>query len=64
MDGDDVRCDVCGVLVQMVEKSEYRSQGAQAVGMLTTQMETKDYARFIKWLSNLSRSAKVKLSGD
>lgn len=45
--------------VQMVERNEYRNHGAQAVGMLTAQMENKDYASFIKWLAKLSRSAKV-----
>ncbi|XP_075902222.1 condensin-2 complex subunit D3 isoform X3 [Nelusetta ayraudi] len=44
---------------QMVERNEYRNHGAQAVGMLTAQMENKDYASFIKWLAKLSRSAKV-----
>uniref|UniRef100_A0A8C2WX32 Non-SMC condensin II complex, subunit D3 n=1 Tax=Cyclopterus lumpus TaxID=8103 RepID=A0A8C2WX32_CYCLU len=43
----------------MVEKSEFRSHGAQAVGMLTSQMESTDYARFIKWLFNFSRSSKM-----
>lgn len=45
--------------MQMVERNEYRNHGAQAVGMLTAQMENKDYASFIKWLAKLSRSAKV-----
>ncbi|XP_068424000.1 condensin-2 complex subunit D3 isoform X2 [Clinocottus analis] len=44
---------------QMVEKSEFRSHGAQAVGMLTSQMESPDYAAFIKWLFNFSRSSKM-----
>lgn len=44
----------------MVEKSEYRSHGAQAVGMLTSQMESTDYARFVKWLFNFSQHSKVK----
>lgn len=45
--------------VQMVEKSEFRMHGAQAVGMLTSQMKSNDYACFVKWLSRFSRSAKV-----
>lgn len=44
----------------MVEKSEYRSHGAQAIGMLTSQMESTDYARFVKWLFNFSQHSKVK----
>uniref|UniRef100_A0A8C4HUN4 Condensin complex subunit 1 C-terminal domain-containing protein n=1 Tax=Dicentrarchus labrax TaxID=13489 RepID=A0A8C4HUN4_DICLA len=40
-------------------KSEYRSHGAQAVGMLTSQMASTDYARFIKWLFNFSRNSKM-----
>nr|XP_046258478.1 condensin-2 complex subunit D3 isoform X2 [Scatophagus argus] len=47
------------ICFQMVEKSEFRSHGAQAVGMLTSQMENKDYACFIKWLANFSRSSKM-----
>ncbi|XP_036980701.1 condensin-2 complex subunit D3 [Acanthopagrus latus] len=47
------------ICYQMVEKSEYRSHGAQAVAMLTSQMESSDYACFIKWLSNFSRSSKM-----
>uniref|UniRef100_A0A669ER66 Non-SMC condensin II complex, subunit D3 n=1 Tax=Oreochromis niloticus TaxID=8128 RepID=A0A669ER66_ORENI len=45
--------------IQMVEKNEYRSHGAQAVGMLTSQMASEDYACFIKWLCNFSRSSKM-----
>ncbi|XP_047460078.1 condensin-2 complex subunit D3 [Mugil cephalus] len=47
------------ICFQMVEKSEYRSHGAQAVGMFTSQMESTDYARFIKWLFNFSRHTKM-----
>uniref|UniRef100_A0A671W326 Non-SMC condensin II complex, subunit D3 n=1 Tax=Sparus aurata TaxID=8175 RepID=A0A671W326_SPAAU len=47
------------ITVLMVEKSEYRSHGAQAVAMLTSQMESSGYACFIKWLSNFSRSSKM-----
>lgn len=46
----------------MVEKSDYRSHGAQAVGMLTTHMSNTGYAYFIQWLSNFSQNSKVKLS--
>ncbi|XP_041803855.1 condensin-2 complex subunit D3 [Chelmon rostratus] len=47
------------ICFQMVEKSEFRSHGAQSVGMLTSQMESTDYACFIKWLLNFSRSSKM-----
>ncbi|XP_040906250.1 condensin-2 complex subunit D3 isoform X2 [Toxotes jaculatrix] len=47
------------ICFQMVEKSEFRSHGAQAVGMLTSQMTGKDYACFIKWLFNFSRHSKM-----
>ncbi|XP_030581686.1 condensin-2 complex subunit D3 isoform X2 [Archocentrus centrarchus] len=47
------------ICFQMVEKSEFRSHGAQAVGMLTSQMASTDYAYFIKWLSNFSRHSKM-----
>ncbi|KAG7999876.1 Condensin-2 complex subunit D3 [Nibea albiflora] len=47
------------ICFQMVEKSEFRSHGAQAVGLLTSQMASKDYACFIKWLSNFSRHTKM-----
>ncbi|XP_049457118.1 condensin-2 complex subunit D3 [Epinephelus fuscoguttatus] len=47
------------ICFQMVEKSEFRSHGAQAVGMLTSQMASTDYARFIKWLLNFSRHTKM-----
>ncbi|KAK5908137.1 hypothetical protein CgunFtcFv8_016218 [Champsocephalus gunnari] len=47
------------ICFQMVEKSEIRSHGAQAVGMLTLQMTSADYACFIKWLFNFTRKAKV-----
>uniref|UniRef100_A0A3Q3JDK2 Condensin complex subunit 1 C-terminal domain-containing protein n=1 Tax=Monopterus albus TaxID=43700 RepID=A0A3Q3JDK2_MONAL len=48
------------ICIQMVEKSEFRIHGAQAVGMLTSQMTTTDYACFIKWLFNFSRHSKVR----
>ncbi|KAJ4948743.1 hypothetical protein JOQ06_020266 [Pogonophryne albipinna] len=47
------------ICFQMVEKSEIRSHAAQAVGMLTSQMTSADYACFIKWLFNFTRKAKV-----
>ncbi|KAL7383049.1 hypothetical protein ABVT39_003969 [Epinephelus coioides] len=47
------------ICFQMVEKSEFRSHGAQAVGILTSQMESTDYACFIKWLLNFSRHTKM-----
>ncbi|KAF7667854.1 hypothetical protein LDENG_00040740 [Lucifuga dentata] len=47
------------ICFQMVEKSEYRTHGAQAVGMLTSQMASTDYACFIKWLFNWSRHSKM-----
>lgn len=46
----------------MVERSEYRHHGAQAVGMLTAHMENKDYASFVRWLAKLSRSTKVPIA--
>ncbi|XP_054456753.1 condensin-2 complex subunit D3-like [Anoplopoma fimbria] len=52
------------ICFQIVEKSEFRSHGAQAVGMLTSQMESTDYASFIKWLFNFSRSSKVTQLGQ
>ncbi|XP_063731625.1 condensin-2 complex subunit D3 isoform X2 [Eleginops maclovinus] len=47
------------ICFQMVEKSEIRNHGAQAVGMLASQMTGADYARFIKWLFYFSRKAKM-----
>ncbi|KAM7385039.1 hypothetical protein PAMP_001138 [Pampus punctatissimus] len=47
------------ICFQMVEKSEFRTHGAQAVGMLTSQMASTDYACFIKWLFNFSRHSKM-----
>uniref|UniRef100_UPI003AAC27D5 condensin-2 complex subunit D3 n=1 Tax=Centroberyx gerrardi TaxID=166262 RepID=UPI003AAC27D5 len=47
------------ICFQMVEKSEYRSHGAQAVGTLTAQMACGDYTSFIKWLFNYSRHSKM-----
>ncbi|XP_062286238.1 condensin-2 complex subunit D3 isoform X2 [Scomber scombrus] len=47
------------ICFQMVEKSEFRTHGAQAVGMLTSQMASTDYACFVKWLLNFSRHSKM-----
>ncbi|KAI7810837.1 condensin-2 complex subunit D3 isoform X1 [Triplophysa rosa] len=44
---------------QMVEKSEYRASGAQAVGKLMAKMPCQDYAALVKWLHNYSRNNKV-----
>uniref|UniRef100_A0A3Q1H262 Condensin-2 complex subunit D3 n=1 Tax=Acanthochromis polyacanthus TaxID=80966 RepID=A0A3Q1H262_9TELE len=47
------------ICFQMVEKNEYRTHGAQAVGMLTSRMANTDYACFIKWLFKFSRNSKM-----
>ncbi|XP_061914930.1 condensin-2 complex subunit D3 isoform X2 [Entelurus aequoreus] len=47
------------ICYQMVEKSEFRSHGAQAVGMLTSPLSNADYACFIKWLYKFSRHSKM-----
>ncbi|KAM7408019.1 hypothetical protein PAMA_001936 [Pampus argenteus] len=47
------------ICFQMVEKSEFRTHGAQAVGMLTSRMASTDYACFVKWLFNFSRHSKM-----
>ncbi|XP_065110750.1 condensin-2 complex subunit D3 isoform X2 [Paramisgurnus dabryanus] len=44
---------------QMVEKSEYRTSGAQAVGKLMAKMPCQDYAALVKWIHNYSRNNKV-----
>ncbi|XP_067259126.1 condensin-2 complex subunit D3 [Chanodichthys erythropterus] len=44
---------------QMVEKSEYRASGAQAVGKLMAKMPCQDYAAIVKWVYNYSRNNKV-----
>ncbi|XP_059409917.1 condensin-2 complex subunit D3 isoform X2 [Carassius carassius] len=44
---------------QMVEKSEYRASGAQAVGKLMAKMPCQDYAAIVKWLYSYSRNNKV-----
>ncbi|XP_042573497.1 condensin-2 complex subunit D3-like [Cyprinus carpio] len=45
--------------VPMVEKSEYRASGAQAVGKLMANMPCQDYAAIVKWLYSYSRNNKV-----
>uniref|UniRef100_A0A673LIA9 Condensin-2 complex subunit D3 n=1 Tax=Sinocyclocheilus rhinocerous TaxID=307959 RepID=A0A673LIA9_9TELE len=47
------------LLSRMVEKSEYRVSGAQAVGKLMAKMPCQDYAAIIKWLYSYSRNNKV-----
>ncbi|KAK2823917.1 hypothetical protein Q5P01_021092 [Channa striata] len=47
------------ICFQMVEKSEFRSHGSQAVGMLTSKMTTTNYALFIQWLFKFSRHSKM-----
>ncbi|XP_029922361.1 condensin-2 complex subunit D3 [Myripristis murdjan] len=47
------------ICFEMVEKTDYRTHGAQAVGMLTSQMAAADYANFIKWLFGCSRHTKM-----
>ncbi|XP_068597136.1 condensin-2 complex subunit D3 [Brachionichthys hirsutus] len=47
------------ICFQMVERSDFRSRGARAVGTLTSRMGATDYSCFIKWLWNLSRSSKM-----
>ncbi|TSN95725.1 Condensin-2 complex subunit D3 [Bagarius yarrelli] len=44
---------------QIVEKSEYRASGAQAVGRLVTKMPCQNYADFVKWLFNYSLNTRV-----
>ncbi|XP_043098978.1 condensin-2 complex subunit D3 [Puntigrus tetrazona] len=44
---------------QMVEKSDYRASGAQAVGKLMAKMSCQDYAAIVKWLYSYSRNKKV-----
>ncbi|KAF4118849.1 condensin-2 complex subunit D3 [Onychostoma macrolepis] len=44
---------------QMVEKSEYRASGAQAVGKLMAKMPCQDFAAIVKWLYSYSRNNKV-----
>ncbi|XP_059215745.1 condensin-2 complex subunit D3 [Centropristis striata] len=47
------------ICIKMVENSEFRSHGAQAVAMLTSHMASPDYACFIKWLYDYSRHKKM-----
>ncbi|XP_061692445.1 condensin-2 complex subunit D3 isoform X2 [Syngnathoides biaculeatus] len=47
------------ICFQIVEKCEFRYHGAQAVGILTSEMSNTDYAHFIRWLHNFSRHSKM-----
>ncbi|XP_055018582.1 condensin-2 complex subunit D3 isoform X2 [Boleophthalmus pectinirostris] len=47
------------ICVQMVEKSEFRSHGAQAVGRLAALMSSPGYAWFVRWLANFSQNSKM-----
>ncbi|XP_056136718.1 condensin-2 complex subunit D3 [Lampris incognitus] len=47
------------ICFQMVEKNEYRTHGAQAVGMLMSLMPSVDYVSLVKWLFNYSKHSKV-----
>ncbi|KAM9848224.1 condensin-2 complex subunit D3 [Aulostomus maculatus] len=47
------------ICIQMVEKNEFRTHGAQAVGTLISHMANTDYACFIKWLFKFSRHSKM-----
>uniref|UniRef100_A0A8C8LZN0 Condensin complex subunit 1 C-terminal domain-containing protein n=1 Tax=Oncorhynchus tshawytscha TaxID=74940 RepID=A0A8C8LZN0_ONCTS len=44
---------------RMVDKTDYRTRGAQAVAKLLAKMPCGDYASFIKWLFDYSRQSKV-----
>uniref|UniRef100_A0A8C7K146 Non-SMC condensin II complex, subunit D3 n=1 Tax=Oncorhynchus kisutch TaxID=8019 RepID=A0A8C7K146_ONCKI len=44
---------------RMVDKTDYRTCGAQAVAKLLAKMPCGDYASFIKWLFDYSRQSKV-----
>ncbi|TRY56494.1 hypothetical protein DNTS_008784 [Danionella cerebrum] len=44
---------------QMVDKSEYRASGAQAIGTLMAKVSCHDYAVIVKWLYNYSLNSKV-----
>lgn len=47
------------IFFQMVDKTDYRTRGAQAVAKLLAKMPCGDYASFIKWLFDYSRQSKV-----
>ncbi|XP_072293135.1 condensin-2 complex subunit D3 [Eucyclogobius newberryi] len=47
------------ICFQMVEKSEFRTHGAQAVGRLADLMSSSGYAGFVRWLSNFSQHSKM-----
>ncbi|CAL8334207.1 unnamed protein product [Lota lota] len=47
------------ICFQMVEKSEFRCHGSQAVGVLVALLPSEDYASFVRWLSGYSRHSKM-----
>uniref|UniRef100_A0A4W5NDW4 Non-SMC condensin II complex, subunit D3 n=1 Tax=Hucho hucho TaxID=62062 RepID=A0A4W5NDW4_9TELE len=47
------------LLDSMVDKTDYRTHGAQAVAKLLAKMPCGHYASFIKWLFDYSRQSKV-----
>ncbi|KAK6317290.1 hypothetical protein J4Q44_G00126900 [Coregonus suidteri] len=47
------------ICFRMVDKTDYRTHGAQAVAKLLTKMPCADYMSFIKWLFDYSRQSKV-----
>ncbi|KAJ8347580.1 hypothetical protein SKAU_G00261690 [Synaphobranchus kaupii] len=47
------------VCFQMVDKAEYRTNGAQAMVKLLAKMPCAEYASFIQWLYNYSLNSKV-----
>ncbi|XP_055083053.1 condensin-2 complex subunit D3 [Periophthalmus magnuspinnatus] len=47
------------ICLQMVEKSEFRCHGAQAVGRLSALCSSAGYAWFVRWLSNFSQHSKM-----
>ncbi|KAG9351510.1 hypothetical protein JZ751_022761 [Albula glossodonta] len=47
------------ICVQMVDKAEYRTHGAQAVAKLLAKMPCSEYASFIQWLYSYSTHSKV-----
>ncbi|KAG7483568.1 hypothetical protein MATL_G00039750 [Megalops atlanticus] len=47
------------ICVQMVDRVEYRTSGAQAVVKLLAKMPSANYASFMKWLYGYSRNPKV-----
>ncbi|KAG7256052.1 hypothetical protein CRUP_007975, partial [Coryphaenoides rupestris] len=47
------------ICFQMVEKSEFRCHGSQAVGVLVSLLPDDDYASYVRWLSGYSRHSKM-----